>query len=376
MAKTAGPTRQQIETDIRKKQFAPIYLLMGEESFYIDRIADMILKNALTEEEKDFNLTTYYGADATMADVVLACRRYPMMAERQVVFLNEAQAAKTGQQLKWDQLQQYALKPTPTTVLVVCHKGGSLKAAALTKAIVQSGGVVFESAALREFNIDRAVSEYAGTVGCKLDPRAQAMLIDHIGFDLALLAKEIDKLRMTLPVGAVITPESVAENVGISKEYNNFELIAAISKRDKVKTFKIINYFRSNPKKNPTAPITSLIFNLFANVLIAYYARTTDERALMEALRMKTPYRTEIAAVGNVDKQQHGQLALLFVDLYEGLAAACGDIPVDVAYLVAVLIFAHFRECHTASFERGVVFSGEYVLRQTACLDFNLPDFS
>lgn len=291
MAKTAGPTRQQIETDIRKKQFAPIYLLMGEESFYIDRIADMILKNALTEEEKDFNLTTYYGADATMADVVLACRRYPMMAERQVVFLKEAQAAKTGHQLKWDQLQQYALKPTPSTVLVVCHKGGSLKAAALTKAIVQSGGVVFESAALREFNIDRAVSEYAGTVGCKLDPRAQAMLIDHIGFDLALLAKEIDKLRMTLPVGAVITPESVAENVGISKEYNNFELIAAISKRDKVKTFKIINYFRSNPKKNPTAPIASLIFNLFANVLIAYYARTTDERALMEALRMKTPYQ-------------------------------------------------------------------------------------
>ena len=110
MAKTAGPTRQQIETDIRKKQFAPIYLLMGEESFYIDRIADMILKNALTEEEKDFNLTTYYGADATMADVVLACRRYPMMAERQVVFLKEAQAAKTGHQLKWDQLQQYALK--------------------------------------------------------------------------------------------------------------------------------------------------------------------------------------------------------------------------------------------------------------------------
>ena len=174
---------------------------------------------------------------------MLACRRYPMMAERQVVFLKEAQAAKTGHQLKWDQLQQYALKPTPTTVLVVCHKGGSLKAAALTKAIVQSGGVVFESAALREFNIDRAVSEYAGTVGC------------------------------------------------ISKEYNNFELIAAISKRDKVKTFKIINYFRSNPKKNPTAPITSLIFNLFANVLIAYYARTTDERALMEALRMKTPYQ-------------------------------------------------------------------------------------
>lgn len=193
--------------------------------------------------------------------------------------------------INWRGKYNFSIKESTDIVWRVCHKGGSLKAAALTKAIVQSGGVVFESAALREFNIDRAVSEYAGTVGCKLDPRAQAMLIDHIGFDLALLAKEIDKLRMTLPVGAVITPESVAENVGISKEYNNFELIAAISKRDKVKTFKIINHFRSNPKKNPTAPIASLIFNLFANVLIAYYARTTDERALMEALRMKTPYQ-------------------------------------------------------------------------------------
>ena len=169
------------------------------------------------------------------------------------------------------------IEATPTTVLVVCHKGGSLKAAALTKAIVQSGGVVFESAALREFNIDRAVSEYAGTVGCKLDPRAQAMLIDHIGFDLALLAKEIDKLRMTLPVGAVITPESVAENVGISKEYNNFELIAAISKRDKVKTFKSSTISGRTPRKSDHAhylthfqPVCQRAYRLLA--------RTTDER--------------------------------------------------------------------------------------------------
>ena len=291
MAKTAGPTRQQIETDIRKKQFAPIYLLMGEEAFYIDRIADMILKNALTPEEKDFNLTTFYGADATMSDVVLACRRYPMMAERQVVILKEAQAAKTGRQLNWEHLQQYALKPTPSTVLVICHKGGPLKAAPTIKAITQGGGVVYESVALREFNIDRAVTEYAGSVGCKLDPRAQAMLVEHIGCDLSLLAKEIDKLRMTLPVGAVITPEAVAENVGISKEYNNFELTAAIAKRDKAKAYTILNFFRANPKKGPSVLAASSMFSLFSNVLIAYYARTTDERALMEALRMKTPYQ-------------------------------------------------------------------------------------
>lgn len=291
MAKTAGPTRQQIETNIRKKQFAPIYLLMGEESFYIDRIAEMVLKNALTDDERDFNLTTFYGADCTMTDVILACRRYPMMAERQVVILKEAQAAKTGRQLNWDQLQQYALQPTTSTVLVVCHKGSAIKAAAMTKAIVNCGGVVFESAALRDYNIDRALTEYAGTVGCKLDPRAQAMLIEHIGFDLSLLAKEVDKLRMTLPVGAVITPEAVAENVGISKEYNTFELVAAIAKRDKQRSYKIIQFFRANPKKGPTVLAATSLFNLFSNVLIAYYSNNKDDHALMEALRMKTPYQ-------------------------------------------------------------------------------------
>ena len=291
MAKTASLSRTQIEEQIRKKQFAPIYLLMGEEAYYIDRLADMILKYSLSEEERDFNLTTFYGADARMSDIVLTARRYPMMAERQVVFLKEAQVAKSGKQLNWELLQQYALKPNPNTVMVVCHKGGALKNAALTKAILCCGGVVFDSVAIKEYNVDKALSDILAEMGCRIDPRAQEMLVEHIGCDLSMLAKEIEKLKMTLPPGAVITPEAVADNVGISKEYNNFELVAAVAQRNKVKTFEILNFFRANPKKGPTVLASTVLFNLFSNVLIAYYARTSEERALMEALRMKSPYQ-------------------------------------------------------------------------------------
>lgn len=304
MAKTTGPTRQQIEESIRKKDFAPIYLLMGEESFYIDRIADMILKYALTDEEKDFNLTTFYGADSSMADVILACRRYPMMAERQVVILKEAQTAKTGKQLNWEQLQQYALNPTPSTVLVVCHKGGTVKSAGLTKALAKAtangkpAGIVFESPLLRDYNIDKAVSEYIGIAGCRIEEKAKAMLIEYIGCDMALLAKEIDKLKMALPPNGTITTGFVEENVGISKEYNNFELVSAIAQKDKLKTFKIIRYFRNNPKKGPTVLAATVLFTFFANMLIAFYARTSDERVLMDALRMKSPYQLKDYRIG------------------------------------------------------------------------------
>lgn len=296
MAKKAGLTRQQIEESIRKKQFSPIYLLMGEEAFYIDRLSDMVMRYALSEEERDFNLTVCYGSDVTLSDVLLDCRRYPMMADRQVIILREAQALKTQKQNSWELLQKYALNPTPTTVLVICYKGGSLKSAPLTKALATNFegkpvGTVFESQPFRDYNITPAVAEYAQSVGCRIQEKALAMLVENIGTDMSLLAKEVDKLKMIAPNGAAITPEMVEENVGISKEYNNFELIAAVAQRNVAKTFKIIRYFRNSPKKNPTVITTTVLFNFFANLLIAYYTPERDnDNVLMEALRMKTSY--------------------------------------------------------------------------------------
>ena len=285
MAKTAGTTRQQIEAAIRKNEFAAIYLLMGEEAFYIDRIAESIIQNALTESEKDFNLATFYGADSSMSDVILACRRYPMMAERQVVILKEAQSAKAGKQMNWDLLRQYALNPTPTTILIVCYKGGNQSMLEGRQA-----GVVFESPLLREYNIDKALMEYVTSTGFRIESKALAMLIDYVGCDMAMLAKEVDKLEMS-QLDKMITADAVEQNVGISKEYNTFELVNAIANKDKVKVFKIIEYFRANPKKGPGVLAASTLFTFFSNLLIAFYARTTDERALMEALRLKSPFQ-------------------------------------------------------------------------------------
>lgn len=294
MAKTEAATRQQIELKIREKKFYPIYLLMGEEPFYIDKISDAILANALTEEERDFNLTIFYGNETTMTDVILACRRYPVMSERQVIILREAQALKNKNDIEL--LQYYAEKPQTSTILVICFKGGTLKSAALTKALgkkLENGettGVIFDSKRIPEYNIGSAISEYIRSIGCTIEEKAQALLIEYVGNDMSRLAKEIDKLKLISPNGIRITTDMVEKNIGVSKEFNNFELIKAIASRNKVKAFTIVQYFTENPSKGPTPLISILLFNFFSNLLIAYYTRTTDERVLMTALRLKSPY--------------------------------------------------------------------------------------
>ncbi len=300
MAKTDTPTRQQIELSIKKKEFYPIYVLSGEEPFYIDKISDMIIENALTADEKDFNLSIYYAGDVKMSDVVLACRRYPMMAERQVVVLRETQAWKSmngvNEKKELEILESYASKPTASTVLVVCYKGAALKSPNITKILSKTiingkpAGIYYESKKIPEYSIGNHIEEYVRNIGCTIDDKAVAMLAEYLGNDMSHIVKEIDKLKLISPNGIRITPEMVEQNIGISKEYNNFELIKAIAMRDKLKAMKIITYFRENPKKNPTVMTTTLLFNYFSNMLIAHYARTADEHKLMEALRLKSPY--------------------------------------------------------------------------------------
>lgn len=299
MAKTESLTRQQIELSIKKKDFYPIYILSGEESFFIDKISDLIVDNALSESDKEFNLNIFYASDCRMADVVLSCRRYPMMADRQVVVLREAQSWKSmvgvNDSKEFEILESYAQNPTTSTILIVCYKG-TLKASGLAKTLSKTvingrqSGIFFDSKKIPEYNISPAISEYVRSIGCTIDDKALAMLTENLGNDMSHIAKELDKLKLISPNGIRITPELVEKNIGISKEYNNFELIKAIATRNKVKTFKIIEYFKETPKKNPTALTATLLFNYFSNMLIAHYARTSDEHALMEALRLKTPY--------------------------------------------------------------------------------------
>lgn len=293
MAKSEGLTRQQIELEIKKKNFSPIYLLCGDESFYIDKIADKILDNALSETERDFNLTIFYGSEHNMTDVLLACKRYPVMAERQVVFFREVTSIKNKTELEL--LEHYALAPTPTTILVITYKNGSIKSSALSKAFntVVNGkpsGILFESKKIPEYQIAPAIDEYVRSIGCTIDDRAKAMLVEYIGNDMSHQAKEIDKLKMISPNSIRITAEMVQENIGISKEYNNFELVTTLANRNFSKALKILKYFSENPKSNPAVLTVGMLFNFYSNLLIACSPKYKDERSKAEALRLKSTY--------------------------------------------------------------------------------------
>lgn len=296
MAKTETINRQQIEQSIKKKIFSPIYIFMGEESYYIDKLSNMIIDNTLSVEEKDFNLSVFYGSDCSVPDVILACRRFPVMAERQVVILKEAQILKTKNELgQFQQLfQQYAQHPVLSTIFIVCYKNGTLKAPALFKVLTEKTsngnpiGVVFDSKKISDYGINAALAEYIRSKGCTIEDKAQSMLIEYIGNDLSKLAQEIDKLKMISPNGIRITPDMVEKHVGISKDFNVFELVKAISTKNKIKAFQIANYFRE--KKASPIPAASLLFSFFANLLLAHYTKSNDEKVLMDALRLKTPY--------------------------------------------------------------------------------------
>lgn len=293
MAKSEGITRQQIELDIKKKNFSPIYLLCGEESFYIDKIADKIFDNALSETERDFNLTIFYGSEHTMTEVLLACKRYPVMAERQVVFFREAASLKNKSELEL--LEHYALSPTPTTILVITYKNGTIKSSALSKAFNtdiagKPSGILFDSRKIPEYQLGPAIDEYVRSIGCTIDDKAKAMLVEYIGNDMSHQAKEIDKLKMISPNSIRITAEMVQENIGISREYNNFELVTALANRNFPKALRILKYFSENPKNNPAVLTIGMLFNFYSNLLIASSPKYRDEHAKVEALRLKSAY--------------------------------------------------------------------------------------
>ena len=213
-------TYWDVLADLRKKQFKPIYYLMGEESYFIDLIADYMEKNVLTEVEKEFNLTVVYGAETDIASVVNTARRYPMMSEHQVVIVREAQAMKN-----MEELSHYLQKPLNSTILVLCHKHGSLDRRKKLAAEIQKIGVLFESKKLRDNQLPDFIVDYLKQKSVDIESKAAVMLAEYVGADLSRMVGELDKLILTLPADQhCITPVQIELNIGISKDYNNFEL--------------------------------------------------------------------------------------------------------------------------------------------------------
>ena len=279
-------TYESIMSELKGGTYRPVYYLMGEEGYFTDRITDYIIENALNEVERDFNLTVFYGLETDMDAVVTAARRFPMMAERQVVVVKEAQMIKNT-----DALLYYLQMPQPTTVLVFAHKNGSLDKRKKVATELDKCGVVLDSKRMRDDQLPQFINSYLKEKGLVADAKSVLMIRESIGSDLARIAGEIDKLSIALPQGVnVVSPELVEEHIGISKEYNNFELQNAIVNKDVYKANKIINYFAANSKKNPIQMTLALLFSFFSNLMMSYYAPDRSERGVAEFLGLKSAW--------------------------------------------------------------------------------------
>jgi len=264
-------TYEEIISDLKKRIFKPVYFLAGEEPYYIDQITEYIEEKVLPEAEKAFNQIIIYGDDTNIPSIIDTARRFPMMASHQVIIIKEAQTLK-----KLEDLVIYLEKPLHSTILVFSYKYKTLDKRTKLFKTLESQGVYFESARIRDYLIPGWIERYLMTKGIKTDPSASAMLTEYLGTDLHKIVNELDKLIITLPEGKpVITTTLIEKNIGISKDYNNFELQKAVGEKDILKANMIIHYFANNPKENPITLTISSLFGYFSKLLTYHY--TTDK---------------------------------------------------------------------------------------------------
>ncbi|WP_266365967.1 DNA polymerase III subunit delta [Tellurirhabdus rosea] len=291
------PAIEQILKDIRKKKFSSVYLVHGDEPYYIEKIADEVESHAIPEAEKGFNQFVVFGKDTDVGAVLNMVRRYPFMAERQLVIVKEAQDLGGFRDKKqYELLLDYLRNPLPSTILLLCHKDSREDKRMVPAPILKAfdgkdagGRVLVQSKKMYDDKVPNWIGDYCRAQGAKVSLKAIQMLMDNIGNDLKRLAGEIDKILLNLRPGEEITAETVERLVGISKEYNVFELQKALTQRDVVKANRIVAYFGRNPKDNPLPPMLSLLHQFFSKVLMVQASRDQSEKGLAGLLGVN-PY--------------------------------------------------------------------------------------
>ena len=296
MAEAKNVTFDSIMADLEARRFAPVYYLMGEESYYIDKISDYIAEHVLQPEERDFNQTVLFGSDVTASQVVDYARRYPMMSEYQVIIVKEAQNIK-----QTEALEKYFKQPLASTILVICHKNGTVdgRKREYVKAI-QAAGVLFESKKLRDRDLPVFIEQYLKARNVSIDAKSTQIIADSIGADLSRLSSELNKVILSLPEqDRRVTPQVVEDQIGVSKEFNGFELRDAIVNRNVFKANQIIKYFDENPKAGSIYAFLPLLFNYFRNLIIAYYApNNKSQEAVAEWLELRNSWAAKDYMIG------------------------------------------------------------------------------
>ncbi|UEG54677.1 DNA polymerase III subunit delta [Mucilaginibacter daejeonensis] len=286
-------TANDILKDLKSRKYRPLYLLHGEEPYFIDRIANYMESNILTDGERGFNQTVLYGKDTDIMTIINAAKRYPMMAEYQVIIVKEAQDLKWGKEdadkKGINPVLSYLDAPLKSTILVFCYKYGKFDKRKKAYKAIEKNGLVFESASLYDNKVPGWIESHASEKNYRISAQAAAMLCEYLGNDLSKIANELDKLMLNIPQGQEIGLKDIQDNIGISKEYNVFELQSALIRKDVVKANQIINYFEANPKANPIVLILGNMHNFFSKVLMYHYVRDKTPQTLAKELGVN-PY--------------------------------------------------------------------------------------
>lgn len=289
MAENKTVTFDGIMRNLKARKFAPIYYLMGDEPYYIDKITDYIAENVLKPEERDFNQTVMFGSETTAARIADAAKRYPMMSEYQVIIVKEAQNIRNTEPLDF-----YLQKPLASTVLVMCHKNGTLDRRKKLASIIDKVGVLYESKKLRDRDLPMFIENYLRNNATSIDTKSQQMIADAVGADLTRLVGELDKLLLSLPeADRRVTPQIVEDQIGVSKDFNAYELRDSIINRNVFKANQIIKYFDENPKAGNIYSFMPMLFNYFQNLMIAYYCpQRNSPDALAKWLELRSAWQT------------------------------------------------------------------------------------
>ena len=275
--------------DILEKSYKPIYLFMGDESFFIDDLTNLMDQMILSETERDFNHSVFYGVDSDVRTIISTCKRYPMMSNYQVVIIKEAQRLDN-----FDLLEHYAKKPLNSTILIINYKHGTVDGRKAVVKAIDKVGVIFESKRLYDNKIPAFITSYYRDRGFQIDAKSTQMLVDYVGNDLSKLVKELEKLQVVLSGKQPrITAEVVEENIGISKDYNNFELIKAIANKDKVKAYRIVDYFDKDQKTNPLVMTLYSFIYYFNNLVECFWLPNKSEQNVMKALNFRNTFMTQ-----------------------------------------------------------------------------------
>ncbi len=342
---------EKIISDIKNKVYHPVYLLMGDEPFFIDAVASVIEDRVLEESEKAFNQTILYGGETSILQVLSEAKSYPMMSNYRVVIVREAQNMKDlipkekklssskEDELKKHPLEIYLSNPQKSTILVFCHKYKTIDMRTAFAKTLSKKAVVMKSVKLYDNKVPSWVENFIKEKKYTMEPMAGQLLTEFLGNDLSKIAKEMEKLMINLPLNTKITTDHIQKFIGISKEYNNFELQAAIGKRDSLKANRIINYFASNPKDNPLVMTIALLGGYFSKILMYHFLQDKSQNNVASALRVSPYFVKDYTSAANNYSRGKVMGVISMLRQYDLRAKGFDGNSVDQGELMKEMIF-------------------------------------